>query len=166
MNPTEIKKEEQTKEEKQNLFFIFYDNKETYGISPEHVNEVISNMESTPVPFTPNWVDGVVSIRGSIVPVINLVKYFGITSDAVRKRHRLISLKVGEYAFAVWSDDIIGVESILDNQIEPPMNNLPKELLSCVSSQFRLNDRLVYVIDLNKFILDSRQKVKTTGGIL
>ena len=151
---------------KQHWFFIFYDGRESYGLSPESVKEVVSVTHTTPVPFTPPWIDGVVSIRGEILPVIDLVKYFGIDSDSERKRSRLIFLSEGNYSFAVWSDQIVGVETIFENQLEHPMSSLPDNLLQCISHQFRFNERLVYSVDLKKLISASHKQTRASQGLI
>lgn len=53
-------------------YLMFYLNEESYGIPIIHVNEIIGLMEVTTMPKTPNFMKGVINLRGKIIPVIDL----------------------------------------------------------------------------------------------
>jgi purine-binding chemotaxis protein CheW len=123
--------------------------------------EVITKTDATPVPFTPDWLDGVISVRGAIVPVLDLFRYFRLPSRISNRRNRMILVGVGPNAFAIWSDQIVGVETVEESRLEPPLSNLTDSLLKCLAGQFRMEDTVVYCIDLRKLLEETREQVKT-----
>lgn len=147
--------------EPQRLYFVFRDGYEAYAVPPTSVVEVITRTEATPVPFTPDWLDGVISVRGSIVPVLDLFRYFRLPSKISTRRNRMILVGVGTNAFAIWSDKIVGVETVDESRLEPPLSNLTDSLLKCLAGQFRMEDSLVYCIDLRKLLEETREQVRT-----
>ena len=146
--------------EPQRLYFVFRDGKEAYAVPPTSVVEVITKAEATPVPFTPDWLDGVISVRGAIVPVLDLFRYFRLPSKISNRRNRMILVGVGPNAFAIWSDQIVGVETVEESRLEPPLSNLTDSLLKCLAGQFRMEDTVVYCIDLRKLLEETREQVK------
>ena len=145
--------------EEQRLFFIFFDGKEAYAVHPDTVVEVATKIKPTQVPFTPDWVEGVVCLRGEIVPVLDLDRYFRFANVGTKQRNRIILLELEGNFFAVWSDRIHGVENIDESVMEPPLGNLPDSLLKCMAGQFRLKDVLVYYLDLPKLLEETRMQV-------
>ena len=146
--------------ESQRLYFVFRDGHEAYAVPPTSVVEVITKTKATPVPFTPDWLDGVISVRGSIVPVLDLFRYFRLPSRISTRRNRMILVGVGTNAFAIWSDQIIGVETVEESRLEPPLSNLTDSLLKCLAGQFRMEDIIVYCVDLRKLLEETREQVK------
>jgi len=145
----------------QRLFFVYRDGLEAYAVPPTSVVEIITKTEATPVPFTPDWLDGVISVRGEIMPVLDLLRYFKLPSTPSKQRNRLILVNVEGAAFTMWSDQIIGVESIEESRLEQPLSNLPDSLQKCLFAQFRMSDSLVYCIDLKKLLKEARDHMKT-----
>lgn len=146
--------------EPQRLYFVFRDGHEAYAVPPTSVVEVITKTDATPVPFTPDWLDGVISVRGAIVPVLDLFRYFRLPSKISNRRNRMILVGVGPNAFAIWSDQIVGVETVEESRLEPPLSNLTDSLLKCLAGQFRMEDTVVYCIDLRKLLEETREQVK------
>jgi chemotaxis signal transduction protein len=72
----------------------------------------------------------------------------------------MILVGVGPNAFAIWSDQIVGVETVEESRLEPPLSNLTDSLLKCLAGQFRMEDTVVYCIDLRKLLEETREQVK------
>jgi purine-binding chemotaxis protein CheW len=144
----------------QRMFFVYRDGQEAYAVPPTSVVEIITKAEATPVPFTPDWLDGVISARGEITPVLDLQRYFRLPSPPSKSRNRLILVSVNTASFTMWSDQIVGVEAIEESRLEQPLSNLPEALQKCLSGQFRMEDTLVYCIDLTKLLKEARDQMK------
>ena len=147
-------------DDQQQLYFVFRDGSEAYAVPPTSVVEVITKTDATPVPFTPDWIDGVISVRGEIVPVLDLFRYFCLPSELSKRRNRLILVGIDGNSIAIWSDQIVGVETVDEKRLEQPLSNLPESLLKCMSVQFRLEDTLVYCIELRQLLEETRKQVK------
>lgn len=142
--------------------FIFCDGNESYGVPPDMVIEVVTRIEPTPVPFVPDWVEGVVSVRGEIVPVVDLARYFGLQPAEHVQRNRLILFGIKDVTFTMWSDRIVGIEIFSTEQLEPPLSTLPRALQDSMSAQLRHQGLLVYVLEMQKLLENSREQVATS----
>ena len=152
---------EKPAEEQEKLpHFVFLDGKMAYAVPPTAVIEVTGWSKPAPVPFTPDWIDGVLSVRGQIVPVLNLGRFFGLSAGDRSEHRRVLVIEVGEHVFAIWSDQIIGLETVTESEMEEPLGSIPETLLACCSEQFKLNDQLVISLDLEKLLLRTREQVK------
>lgn len=123
--------------------------------------QVSAKSKPTPLPFSPDWLDGVVNIRGEILPVIDLSKYFQLEENAGEQHRRQILLNWENNHFIVWSSHVTGLEQVKATELEPPMENLPRTLAGKVEAQFRLDDRIVYVLDLSLFLNESKERVSS-----
>jgi len=54
------------------MMFVFHRGAQTFALPPTSVAEVLGQLEVTPVPFAPGWIEGVVGVRGDVVPVLAL----------------------------------------------------------------------------------------------
>lgn len=146
-------------EEGERVYFVFEEGDLTLALPPQVVSEVTGFSPPTPVPFTPDWIEGVISVRGQIVPVLDLGLFFGL-SGAQRDAHRrILVVDNGEHQFAVWADRIHGVEGVSEATLEQPLESIPKELLDCSLGQFRQMDRLVIALDLERLVARTRAQV-------
>lgn len=76
----------------QNSYLIFRLNDSSYAISVEHVREIITSVETSPVPGAPEYLEGVVNLRGRILPIVDLRKRFHFSSDLESDRQCYIIL--------------------------------------------------------------------------
>jgi purine-binding chemotaxis protein CheW len=74
---------------------------ETYALDILHVHEIIRIQPVTPVPGAPEYIEGLINLRGRVVPVVDLRKRFGLRTREIGDRSRIIVVQV--------SDDIVGV---------------------------------------------------------
>jgi len=132
---------------------------ESFGIDVQKVREILDLISVTRVPRAPEYMLGVVNLRGSVVPVVDLHKRFGIEGGARSKDTCIIVLEIafGEELAKV---GIIGdmVEEVVDlkaEQIEPP----PK-LGSQLRSEFivgmgKQGDDFIILLDIDKIFSDA-----------
>ena len=151
---------QQTGKDESQLSFIFAIGKQAFGLPPTTVLEVLSIVDATRVPFTPDWVEGVISARGKVIPVIDLIKYFGIEQKSKAARTRLILLGVGDTSFGIACDHIIGVEEIETSALEETMSHFPKSLRDCSKAQVKREDLLIVLLDTKALLEQSRDRVQ------
>ena len=137
------------------LWFVFQDGAQVYGVSPAMVAEVAGHSVMAPVPLSPVWLDGVVCIRGVVLPVLNLASFFGLEP----KSHgsRLVLLGPQAERFAVWSDKVHGLVQVQQDQLEAPLSTLPDALRRCCEGQFRMGNRDVLVLNAPRLLDQSRE---------
>ena len=83
-------------------YVVFAINKELFGIDIMQVNSIIMMPEITKMPKTPDYIEGIISLRGRIIPIISLHKRMNYGEDVITKDSRVIILNVGE-------DELIGI---------------------------------------------------------
>lgn len=128
---------------------------EVFAINVFKVREVVHVPEITRVPSSPEWVDGMVSLRGQIVPVINLARYYGINTANPQT-----ILIVAEYNGQIQGLLVHNVENIIrlewDQITAPPSMLAEGSRGSLITSITRLKDgRLAMVLDVEKVLADT-----------
>jgi purine-binding chemotaxis protein CheW len=101
---------------------------EHYGIETSSVREVHPLRELTPLPGTPSFLLGVVNIRSSILPVIDIKKFFGLPEAGLTDLNKIIIVqndqKNNPMQLGVLADAIVGVRSIRDEDIQTTLPTL------------------------------------------
>ena len=110
---------------KENKFLTFSMAQENYGVEILRVREIIGLIDITPLPQTPNYVRGVINLRGKIIPVIELRTKFGMTSVEYTEETCVIVVEVSEvgiserFEMGVIVDRVNEVLDINESSIEP-----------------------------------------------
>src|SRR5690349_20244737 len=82
---------------------------ERYALLAGKVHDVQPLRDLTPLPCTPPFLRGLVNIRGRLVPVIDLKKFFGLPERGITDLHRVLLLRQGEVEIGLLADTIEGV---------------------------------------------------------
>ncbi len=85
---------------------------ETYGLESAFVREVYPLKEFTPIPGVPAFVLGIVNVRGQILSVIDLKKFFDLPEKGLGQLNKLIILRNEQMELGILADDILGARSI------------------------------------------------------
>ena len=120
---------------------------EDYGIEISQVREIIRKREITPVPRQPAYVEGVINVWGTIIPVFNLKKRFGLAGDTSAQPHTII-VESGDGLVGILVDSVSEVIRIPNDRI----HTAPSVSMN-VDSQYlrgicRLDDRLLIYLDV------------------
>lgn len=135
--------------------------KEFFGIRIINVQEIIRHQDITMVPRTPEFVEGVISLRGRVIPVINLRKRFSMDLADRTKETRIVivELDCGTVGFIV--DAVTEVTSIPKASIDPApptATGVSKEYIQGVG---KMENKLMIILDLNQVLSkESKQKLK------
>ena len=96
---------------------------ERYGIPIEYIAEVQPLRDVTPVPCTPNFVVGVINIRGSIYSVIDIRSMFGVPPAERTEATKVILVKGTGMELGILADDVQGAASVLLSEIKPALTS-------------------------------------------
>jgi purine-binding chemotaxis protein CheW len=94
---------------------------ETYGIPTNYVREVQPLQHISPVPCTPNFVVGVVNIRGSIYSVIDIRQFFGVPKQEITDLTKVVLVNAAGLDVGILADDVSGEMSVPQAEIKPPL---------------------------------------------
>lgn len=123
---------------------------ERYGIASAYVREVYPLTDFTPVPCTPPFVLGIVNVRGEIVSVIDIRKFFELPPCGLTDLNKIIIVHAGEMLFGILVDSIVEVRDVAVADI------LPAGSISGVRAAYLLGvtpERMA-VIDIEKLLSD------------
>ena len=97
---------------------------ERYGIESCYVREVYPLKDYTPLPCTPRFVLGLVNVRGRIISVIDLKKFFELPENGITELNKVIIIHDRNMEFGVLADSILGVRNIDVKGIQPSLPTL------------------------------------------
>jgi purine-binding chemotaxis protein CheW len=97
---------------------------ETYGVESWYVREVYPLKGLTPLPCTPLFVRGIINVRGQILSVIDLKKFFGLPEKGLTDLNMAIVVHDATMAFGILADVVVGVRSIPVDAIQPSLSTL------------------------------------------
>ncbi|MHB1687418.1 MAG: chemotaxis protein CheW [Ignavibacteriaceae bacterium] len=145
--------DQQKKESAELLQLVsFFIGNEEFGVDILYVQEINRMSQITTVPNSPDFVNGVINLRGRVVPVIDLRLKFGMPKKEHDKNTRIIVIEVSGKTVGFIVDSVNEVLRISKDVTEPP-----PELAMGVNSEYikavgKLEDRLLILIDLEKII--------------
>jgi purine-binding chemotaxis protein CheW len=126
---------------------------ERYGIGVEYVRDVHPLKELTPMPCTPAFVKGIISIRGQILSVIDMREFFGLPRKGITDLSKVVIVRDDNTEFGILGDAVLGVRWI-------PLSEMQKELptITGIRQEYLMGitaDRLV-VMNMGKLLADDR----------
>jgi len=134
-------------EVKQIISFAIAD--EEYGFELQHVKEVIRMREVTWLPEAPSCVQGIVNLRGQVIPIIDLREKFGLKHVEATAESRIIVVEEKEgSAVGMMVDSASQVVRLPENQFEPPpavLSTVAQRYITAVGKQ---EDRLITLLDV------------------
>lgn len=129
-----------------------------FGVDILRVQEINKMMELTIVPNTPSFVEGVVNLRGRIIPVINLRSRLGLDVMEYDSETRIIVVDLYDKTIGFIVDE---VKEVL--RIPKSITEQPPDIVSGVNSEYitaigKLEDRLLILLDLSKILSNSEHE--------
>lgn len=144
--------------------------KENFGVPIGIVHEIVPMMDITAVPDSPSFVEGVINLRGRIIPVVDLRKRF---AEAVvpHRRNRIMVTELDGHRVGLVVDAANEVLKIDPELIEPPPNVFQQGDLNYVTGVGKLGGKLVILIDLAKIMQRGELRrisdfTETAGAVL
>lgn len=98
--------------------------RERYALQTQWVREVYPLREFTPLPGTPAFVLGIVHLRGRIVSVLDLKRFFDLPTIGLSDLNKVIVLSDGEMEFGILADTVVGACRLLYDDLQPPLPTL------------------------------------------
>src|SRR5579864_1455728 len=125
---------------------------ETYGVPITALHEIVRVPEITAVPDAPDYMEGVINLRGKIVSVIDLRKRFGIKETTPSRRNRILVVEYNGRLSGLIVDSASEVLKIPPTDIEPPPAVLQEGGLNCVTGLGKYQGRLIMLLDTSKIL--------------
>ncbi len=156
------------REEKEKLLQLvgFTIGKEQFGVDILMVQEIIRSAPITSVPNSPDFVEGVINLRGNIIPVIELRKRLNLYQEDSDEDTWILILDIDGRVTGFIVDSVSKVLKILESSVEPP----PDVVVAGLKSQYirgvcDTGENLLILLDFNRILLvEELQKLKAMDG--
>lgn len=125
---------------------------EIYGVNIETVREIIRMQPVTFVPDAPDFVEGVINLRGRVIPVIDLRRRFGLTVTKETNESRVLVVDSEGEDLGVIVDAVTEVQRIREDSIEPVSNLVSTEESEYIVGITKVEDQLIILLDLDRAI--------------
>ncbi|VAX15881.1 Positive regulator of CheA protein activity (CheW) [hydrothermal vent metagenome] len=165
---TEIKDEPEKKlsakgHEGKYLTFVLGD--EEYGLEILKVREIIGVMEITSVPQTPEFIKGVINLRGKVIPVIDLRLKFSMESAEYTEETCIIVVDIGKALMGILVDTVSEVLDIAVDQIEPPPSFGSKIQTEFILGMGKIKGKVKILLEIDKVLsIEELMKMAQTTG--
>lgn len=125
---------------------------ETFGVPISMVHEIVRVPAITAVPESPDCVEGVINLRGRIIPVVDLRKRFGEKAIGAGKKNRILVAEVDDKMIGLMVDAASEVLKIPPSEVEPPPNVFEEGDVNYVTGVGKLGGRLIIMVDLTRIL--------------
>ena len=142
-------------------YLTFSMNEEEYGVGILTIKEIIGMMRITPVPQTPDYVKGVINLRGKVIPVIDLRLRFGMNSNGYTERTCIIVVEIENDSrtlqIGIVVDSVSEVMNIKGSDIEQTPEFGTTLNTDCILGMAKTAGSVKILLDINKVLCTDKQ---------
>lgn len=125
---------------------------ETYGINVMQVQEVLRVTEIAPVPGAPDYVMGIINLRGNVVTVLDTRKRFGLQTSEMDDSTRIVIVESDSTVVGILVDSVAEVVELRRSEIELSPNVGNEDSSKYIEGVTTCNDELLILVDINKLL--------------
>ena len=127
---------------------------ETYGINVMQVQEVLRYTEIAPVPGSPDYVLGIINLRGNVVTVIDTRTRFGLEPDEITDNSRIVIIEAERQVIGILVDSVAEVVYLKQSEVDTAPNVGTEESARFIQGVSNREGELLILVDLNKLLSD------------
>lgn len=136
-------------------YVVFTINQQLYSFSVKEVVEILRVPMITGIPGIDEVIEGVINLRGNIIPVVNLHKRFQLPIPKKSKKNRIVIVQGKNENIGLMVEEVKMVTKFDEDNVEPPSGEtLEIDLFNCFA---KLNGQVVGVLNLNKVLYDYKK---------
>ncbi|MBU3074740.1 chemotaxis protein CheW [Clostridium estertheticum] len=140
-------------------FLTFYVGRESYGIEIKFVTEIIGIQEITEVPELPNYVKGIINLRGKIIPVVDVRLRFKKEPKEYNDRTCIIVIDIKGISVGLIVDNVSEVINIEDSNIVPPPDIKTGPNNQYIRGIGKVEDEVKLILDCDKLLNDDEIEI-------
>lgn len=133
-------------------YLTFWTDGQLYGIPIINVVQIVQMQEITSIPESPSYMVGIINLRGSIVPVIDVRLRFGKTSEAYSERTCIIVANIGQLTIGFIVDGVDEVTDIADEEISPPPSISHSAVNTFLTGIGKTQKKVTLLLDVEKLL--------------
>ena len=127
---------------------------ETYGINVMQAQEVLRYTEIAPVPGAPDYVLGIINLRGNVVTVIDTRSRFGLPAGDVSENSRIVIIEAEKQVIGIMVDSVAEVVYLRSSEIDAAPAVGTEESAKFIQGVSNRDGQLLILVDLNKLLSD------------
>ncbi|PHR97695.1 MAG: chemotaxis protein CheW [Blastopirellula sp.] len=131
---------------------------EEYGIEITKVQEIILMGEITRVPQTPEFIKGLINLRNTVIPIVDLRLRFGLEEQQPTDETRIMVMNVAGKTIGIIVDAVSEVLRVTHKQIAPPPPTVAGLGREYLTGLIKLEKRLLILLDIDKILGDSEEE--------
>ncbi|MBR9870553.1 MAG: chemotaxis protein CheW [Gammaproteobacteria bacterium] len=144
----------QAQEDQVLQYVTFHLDDETYGINVMQIQEVLRYTEIAPVPGAPDYVLGIINLRGNVVTVIDTRRRFGLMDADVTEATRIVVMESENQVMGVLVDSVAEVIYLKSSEIETAPNVGNEESAKFIQGVCNKNGELIILVEFEKMLTD------------
>ena len=131
---------------------------EICGVETEQVNEIVKYQEITKVPEMPAFIEGIINLRGHVVPVINLNTRFHLGKNDAEKNTKIIITNIDEQQVGFVVDNVVEIVRLSSEDTEATPDLIKKFGKKYIKHVAKIKDKLVNILDLASILTEEEME--------
>lgn len=131
--------------------------KHQFGVDIKSVLEILNLEPITPVPESPDYVDGVINVRGNVCPIIYLRRRLNMPLEAKQTHNKIILVHVQNSNVGLLVDDIKGILDVKEESVEQVVPLEDETQINCVQYLIKQLEEKIIVLDLDKIVFEQNR---------
>ncbi len=144
----------QSEDDKVLQYVTFRLDDETYGIGVMQIQEVLRYTEIAPVPGAPDYVLGIINLRGNVVTVIDTRRRFGLADAEITDASRIVVMESDSQVMGILVDSVAEVVYLKASEIETAPNVGNEESAKFIQGVCNKNGELIILVEFDKMLSD------------
>ncbi|MFL0197074.1 chemotaxis protein CheW [Clostridium sp. WILCCON 0269] len=138
---------------------IFSINEEYYATDIMEIERILGYEETTKLPDSPDFVDGVINYEGNILPVISLTKKFGFYGEQKNDQSKIIVTKQDGNKIGIIVDVVSEVSDVNTDNIEAPPDIVAGISKRYIKGLIKINDKIIIFLNLSKILTEEEKEL-------
>lgn len=135
---------------------------ESYGLNIMKVQEIILIGQITQMPQAPDYVRGLINLRGHVIPIIDLRRRFGMPDVEKTESQRIVVVNVNERTMGLVVDAVDQVLRVRTEDVEPAPSGVTRGQRDFIAGLVKLEDRIVILLDVERLLAEGEAATCTT----
>lgn len=153
----ELRNEVDSLNYQEDSFISFCLNEEIYCINLKYVKEItkLKHVSLTNVPCVPDFITGIINLRGDFITIVDIKKFLNIPKTNITEKTKIIVIRTESIQIGLLVDDVFGIENIPGDKLNHSIQS-KYEKNKFTSAEIMINNKVMCVFDLKKFLEDER----------
>ena len=136
-------------------FVSFYLNETLYSIDIKNIKEITTSANMIPIPCTPDYISGLITVRGDFITVLNLKSFLNVNPSTYKNKSKVIIINSDVFKIGFMVDDIHDISGIYENDATKNISNN-----SYIKYEIVHKNDITLILDINKILEDKKLHIE------